>query len=70
MVKVSWVGTGFFQGGCDGSQFESGLFSTASEGGVNYVDDHGGDGWQTCFNEGGGKRIKLAGSGFGFKDEL
>lgn len=41
-----------------------------SEGEVNYVGDHGGYGRPTCFNEEGGRRIELAGSGFGFKDEF
>ena len=68
-VKVSWVSTRFFQDGCDSSQFESGGHSASGEGGVNYVGDHGRNGWQTGFDEGGGKRIKLTGGGFGFADE-
>lgn len=31
MAQVSWVGSRFFQDGCDGSQFESGWYSTSSE---------------------------------------
>lgn len=69
MVQVSWVGSRFFQDGCDGSQFESGWYSTSSEGGVNYIGDQGGVGRQTCLKKGSGKRIELAGGGFGFKDE-
>ena len=70
MVKDSWVSTGFFQDGCDGSQFESGGYSTSGEGGLNYVGDHGGNGRQTGFDKGGGNRIELTGGGFGFKDEF
>ena len=70
MVKDSWVSTGFFQNGCDGSQFESGGYSTSGEGGVNYVGDHGGNGRQTGFDKGGRKRIELTGGDFGFMDEF
>ena len=53
-VEVCWVGTG---------QFESGGCSASGEGGVNYVGDHESNGWQTGFDEGGGKRVKLTGGG-------
>ena len=42
----------------------------SGEAGVNYVGDHGRNGWQTGMDEGGGKRIKLTGGGFGFADEF
>ena len=47
-----------------------GGYSTSGEGGFNYVGDHGGNGWQTGFDMGGGKRIELTGGGFGFMDEF
>ena len=68
MVKVSWFRTGFFHDGCDSSQFESGRYSTSGKGGVNYVGDHGADGWQTGFDKGGGKGIELTSGVFGFMD--
>ena len=47
-----------------------GGYSTSGEGGVNYVGDHGRNGWQTGFDKGGVKRIKLTGDGFGFAGEF
>ena len=70
MVKDSWVSTRFFQDGCDGSQFESGGYSTSGEGRVNYVGDHGRNGRHTGFDKGDGKRIELTVDGFGFMDEF
>ena len=47
-----------------------GGYSISSEGGVNYVVDHGGNGRKTGFDKGGGKRIELTCGGFGFMDEF
>lgn len=46
------------------------MASASDEGGINYAGDHEGNGWQAGFDEGGGKRIKLTGGGFGFVNEF
>ena len=51
---------------------KSRIFKKKSSGAqrVNYVGDHGGNGRQTGFDEGGGKRIELTGGGLDFMDEF
>ena len=61
---------GFFKGGCNCHHFESG--GTVPEVREEFIMfcDHGGNGWETGFEEGSGEGIKMTGSGFGFLVEI
>ena len=41
MGQVSWFNIRFFEGLCNCCHFESGLYSSRGEGGVDYFCDHG-----------------------------
>lgn len=70
VVEVLRISTRFFEDRRDCGQFESGGYSSRFEGGIDYCCYHGGDGWQTGFDEASGERIKLTGSGLRLEDEL